>query len=138
MAELEAARNLDLREESARWSAKEEIAGVLQDWIGERDLAEVAAAFDAKQVLWGPYQTFQELVRSDRFASPANPIVARIADAELGSHLVVGSPLRFGRGVALPPLPGPRLGEHTDEVLTSLAGLDETQLQALRARGVIK
>ena len=39
----------------------------------------------------------------------------------------------------LPPAPAgaPRLGEHTDEVLSSLLGLSGTELEALRADGVI-
>jgi 2-methylfumaryl-CoA isomerase len=137
MAKIEAERGFDLRQEAARWEAREEIAGLLQAWIGERDLPGVAAAFDAQQVLWGPYQTFQELVRSDPRCSPANPIVARVADRELGDHLLVGSPLRFGRVAAQPPQPGPRLGQHTHEVLGALAGLDSPALEALRAGGVI-
>ena len=32
--------------------------------------------------------------------------------------------------------PGPRLGEHTDEVLNELLGLDDDDLAQLRAEGV--
>jgi 2-methylfumaryl-CoA isomerase len=137
MAEIEAQRGFDLRQEAARWAAREEIAGLLEAWIEQRDLSTVAAAFNAEQVLWGPYQTFQELVRSDPRCSPANPIVARAAGGDIGDHLLVGSPLRFGRVPALSPQSGPGLGEHTGEVLASLAGLDVAALEALRARGLI-
>ena len=33
--------------------------------------------------------------------------------------------------------PGPTLGQHTDEVLTGLAGLSATRVAALRAQGII-
>ena len=32
---------------------------------------------------------------------------------------------------------GPKLGEHTEEILTGILGLDARQLDELRARGVI-
>ena len=44
---------------------------------------------------------------------------------------------RFGNEQTSPPVGAPRLGQHTDEVLTSLLGLSSTELAALRADNVI-
>lgn len=90
---------------------------MLQSWIGVRTLPSIAAAFDAQKVLWGPYQTFKELVAEDPRASSSNPLFADVEHPDLGTYPTPGSPLRFGAVEALPPKPGPKLGEHTEEVL---------------------
>ena len=82
-----------------------------------RTLASVAAAFDANKVMWGPYQTFKELVAEDPRASSANPLFADVEHPGIGTYPSPGSPLRFGGVEGVPPRPSPKLGEHTDEVL---------------------
>ena len=58
-------------------------------------------------------------------------------DTEHGPVSLPNSPMRY-EGSALRPLaPPPALGEHTDEVLSELCGLDEAALGALRRDGVI-
>ena len=50
---------------------------------------------------------------------------------------LIASPIRMS---ATPPSythPPPMLGQHTDEVLAELLGLDQPELAALRERGVI-
>jgi crotonobetainyl-CoA:carnitine CoA-transferase CaiB-like acyl-CoA transferase len=46
-------------------------------------------------------------------------------------------PIRMSDSPAAYDLPPPLLGEHTDEVLRELAGLDAAAIAALRARRVI-
>ncbi len=114
---LEARLGLYFNNEGDRWRGRQEICEVLQSWIGVRTLPSVAAAFDAQKVLWGPYQTFKELVREDPRASSSNPLFADVEHPELGTFPTPGSPLRFGAASPVPPKPAPKLGEHTDEVL---------------------
>ena len=55
----------------------------------------------------------------------------------LGKYASAGNPLRLE---ATPPVyerHAPELGEHTDEVLRELCGLDEAELASLRAEGAI-
>jgi crotonobetainyl-CoA:carnitine CoA-transferase CaiB-like acyl-CoA transferase len=51
--------------------------------------------------------------------------------------LVVGNPVKMSRVAEGPVGPTPRLGEHTDEVLTTTLGLRADELAALRSKGVI-
>jgi 2-methylfumaryl-CoA isomerase len=106
----------DLMEESERWRHRDEICALLEPWIGARSQVDVAEAFEAHQVLWGPYRTFKELLAEEPLAaSPA------------------ASPLRFDGqpGAAAPP--GARLGADTETVLRE-AGED---VEELRRAGVI-
>jgi CoA:oxalate CoA-transferase len=55
---------------------------------------------------------------------------------EGGTVALPNSPMRY-EGSALRPLSSPPgLGEHTDEVLSELCGLDKAQLAELRDAGV--
>ena len=114
---LEARLGLYFNNEGDRWRGRQEICDMLQAWIAVRNLTSVAATFDAHKVMWGPYQTFKELVAEDRRASTANPLFAAVDQPDLGTFIAPGSPVRFGAAEPVPPRPAPKLGEHTEEVL---------------------
>jgi 2-methylfumaryl-CoA isomerase len=114
---LESRLGLYFNNEGDRWRGRQEICELLQAWISVRNLSSVASAFDAQNVMWGPYQTFKELVASDPRASAANPLFTEIDHPDLGAYPTPGSPLRFGAAIPVPVKPAPKLGEHTDEVL---------------------
>jgi 2-methylfumaryl-CoA isomerase len=114
---LEARLGLYFNNEGDRWRGRHEICELLQAWIAVRNLSSVASVFDAQNVMWGPYQTFKELVAGDPRASATNPLFTNIDHPELGVYPTPGSPLRFGAANPVPVKPAPKLGEHTDEVL---------------------
>jgi len=114
---LEARLGLYFNNEGDRWRGRQEICELLQAWIAVRNLSSVASVFDAQNVMWGPYQTFKELVAGDPRASAANPLFTDIDHPELGVYPTPGSPLRFGAAKPVPVKPAPKLGEHTEEVL---------------------
>jgi 2-methylfumaryl-CoA isomerase len=116
-AALEARVGADFRKEADRWVHRASLCEGLAKWMAERDLAEVGEAFERHGVLWGPYQTFKQLVAEDPRASTANPMFAEVEHPGLGSFLTAGSPLRFSAAAQVPPRPAPALGEHTEEVL---------------------
>jgi 2-methylfumaryl-CoA isomerase len=114
---LEARLGLYFNNEGDRWRGRHEISALLQDWIAVRNLTSVAAAFDAHNVMWGPYQTFKQLVAEDPRVSGANSLLAQVEHPDLGTFPTAGSPLRFGAADPVAPRPAPKLGEHTEEVL---------------------
>lgn len=116
-SELETRLGLDLRLEGDRWHGRREICALLASWIGTRRLTQVREIFESEGVLWGPYQTLQQMVREDARASADNPMFAEVEHPGLGRYLTTGSPLRFGAAPAVPPRPAPELGQHTGEVL---------------------
>ena len=116
-AALETRVGADFRKEADRWVRRAPLCEMLAAWMAERDLAEVGKAFERHGVLWGPYQTFKQLVTEDPRASTANPMFAEVKHPGLGSILTAGSPLRFSAAAPVPPRPAPALGEHTEEVL---------------------
>jgi len=135
--ELEVRNGIDLREEGARFQYREEISGFLRMWIGSRTYDEVREAFDRCQVLWGPYQTFKELVAHDSRCSEANQMFKEIHQPGLGRYLRATSPLQFSDTEREPPKPAPLMGEDTREVLDSWLGLGGDEVDALVAAGVV-
>lgn len=134
---LEQRLGLDLRLEADRFRARTEICALLEPWIATRPLAEVAAAFEQHEVLWGPYQTFKELVSHDERCTPKNPLLAEVDQPGIGRYLRAASPIRFSRSERLPPMASPVLGEHTKEVLRSWLGTSDAAVATLAHEKVI-
>ena len=130
---------VDLADEGERYLATDRLCALLEPWFAERTLDEVAAVLDEHGVCWGPYRTVVQLLAEDRRASVANPLFAELDQPGVGRHLVPGSPLAFGgtdaadRGAMV----APRLGQHTEEILTGELGLTSGELGALVDRGAV-
>ena len=76
---------------------------------------------------------------ADLFAAPqaqARGLRITVRDPDGNPVDLLGSPFHLG-GTVPPPAPPPRLGQHTDEVLGELLGLDAGRLAALRQGGII-
>ena len=126
----------DLETESGRYEARDMIAALLAPWCAARSLADIDAAFAGSGVLWGPFQDFVELVRDDPRCSPANPLFADIEQPGIGRYPMPGLPLDFSAAPRQPTRPAPRLGEHTDRVLSQVLGLSEAAIAGLHERGI--
>lgn len=128
---------LDLAQEGNRFRARREIGDLLGEWIAGRPLQDVAKAFDAHGVCWARYQGIADLVNSDPECSPANPMFASIQQPGVGEVLAPSIPLDFQGSGRLPAKPAPVLGQHTEEVLVELLGLDSAQFGRLVDRGIV-
>jgi 2-methylfumaryl-CoA isomerase len=136
IAELEQQLGVDLGEEGNRYRNRRPLVRLLQTWFAARDLAEVSSRLSSSHCLWGPYQTFKELLDSDSRSSPGS-VLETVDQPGLGPLLVAGLPLRFGAGGGVPPAPAPSLGQHTAEVLEERLELSAHELTFLRQKGVI-
>ena len=134
---IEQATGHDLSTETGRFGARDLIAALLQPWFAARDLTEVRAAFTGTGVSWGPYQTFRQLVAEDPRASTANPMFSDVDQPGIGTYRMPGSPLDFTAVPRVPVRPAPQLGEHTEEVLAQVLGLDSTEIARLHDAGTV-
>ncbi len=134
-AALQEALGIDLDADSARYQHRETITGILRPWFAARTLAEASRELDAAHVLWGRYRGMHDIVTGFRRGGfPA--ILTELDQPGIGTVISARSPLRpgaeYGGGAA-----APRLGEHTDEVLSRILGLDGAQLGRLHDRGIV-
>jgi 2-methylfumaryl-CoA isomerase len=132
VAELELARGADFRKEGDRFTCRGELAAIFERWIGRHSLGEVRDAFDRNGVLWGPYQTAQELMHEDARASQTNPLMTVIHQPSVGEIRTARSPLG-----EVDALIAPELGAHTRAVLEGWLGMDEATLDGLETSAVI-
>ena len=128
--------DVDLNDEGGRFAARHAICAVLEPWFERHTLEEITARFDGSGVLWGPYQNFGQLVHEDWRCSPVNPMFALVDQPGVGEILTNAVPLDFRSTGRLSPARAPRLGEHTEEVLTGVLGLSSLQFAQLVDAGV--
>jgi 2-methylfumaryl-CoA isomerase len=128
---------VDLGREEERYAARARIGQLLEPWFALRTLAQAKQVLDAHGVCWGPYQTVREALADDPRVSAANPVFETIETLGVGRHLAAGTPVRLsgtGRGATQP---APLLGQHTDEVLMDVLGLDSAAVGRLHDLGVV-
>lgn len=97
--------------------------------------AHWTAALHAAGIPVGPINSVEEAL-----TSPQTVGRGMVVDTEhpvTGALRLLGSPLRWGDSPAPVRYPPPLLGEHTEEVLGGLLGLDAERIAELRAAGVI-
>ena len=137
MVGLQSSMQRDFSREGDRYEARDAIAAVLEPWFAARSLAQIEKIFDEHRVCWGLYRSVGDLIANDPRVAGDNPVFARIETKGVGSHLAAGTPVR---APAAPPGPisgAPLLGEHTDEVLAEVLGLDAGAIGRLHDRGLV-
>ena len=127
---------VDLDTETGRYEARDMIAALLARWCAARSLAEIEAAFAGSGVLWGPFQDFVQLVRDDPRSSPQNPLFSIVEQPGIGAYPMPGLPLEFAAAPREATRPAPRLGEHTDAVLSEMLGLPASEIARLHDAGI--
>ncbi|HYJ20808.1 MAG TPA: 2-methylfumaryl-CoA isomerase, partial [Solirubrobacterales bacterium] len=82
--------------------------------------------------------TFTQLVEEDPRITTDNPIWERIEHPEVGSYRMPGSPLSFSNVERVPVRRAPLLGEHTEAILSELAGLSTVEIGRLHDAGIVR
>lgn len=134
---LAASMSLDFSREGDRFRARRELCALLEPWFAARPYAELAPVLDACGICWDRYQSIGELVRNDPDCSPDNPIYANVEQPGIGTYPVPGAPMTFSAVERHAPNPAPRLGQHTDEILGEVLGLDSGAIGRLHDDGVV-
>ena len=88
--------------------------------------------FEKAHIPCGPVWNVGEALSLEQ--TSVRKMVLDISHKRLGSFKTLGSPIKPCREPFLPP---PALGEHTEEVLSLMAGLSRDEIEKLRDKGVI-
>jgi len=131
LAQIGPRLGVDLETEAGRFDAREAIAALVAPWCASKTLAEIEQIFAGSGVLWGSFQDFATLINQDPRCSTANPIFAEVEQPGIGRYLMPGLPLDFSAAPRQPTRPAPRLGEHTDAVLSEVLGLSAAEIGRL-------
>ena len=114
--------------------AREEV----QRLIGVFTLADALERLEAHDVPCAPVRTAEEVMQDQHFWDKGTLLPMRHAGMEGPVEgIVSGFPVKFSGG-ELPQIPGaPTLGMHNSEIFTKLLGMDETEIEVLKAQGVV-
>jgi crotonobetainyl-CoA:carnitine CoA-transferase CaiB-like acyl-CoA transferase len=115
--------------------AYDELKPILASRLGAETRASWIERLTAAGVPCGSVRNLHELFADPQIA--ARGMVAELQHPTVGAMRVLGTPLKLSNTAASIRTPPPRLGEHTDAVLTADAGVPAADLDALRAKGVI-
>ena len=127
--------------EDAEWSTPEarlpkldQVFAEIEKWTMTKDKMEVMEILNPLNVPCGPILSMNELAGEDALRQTGT--VVEVDHPERGKYLTVGNPIKLSDSppdVARPPL----LGEHTEEILKSVVGLDDAGIAEARRQGAI-
>ncbi len=137
VAALEAALGVSFGDEITRWKYRGVLYDLIRPWFESRTLDEVSGTLKSARVLWAPYRTFEELVDEPDSLLNRSPLFADLDHPGIGTFPAPRSVLDFAGADDSSRQPAPAVGQHTDDVLRELLGLDAATIDDLRARGVV-
>ena len=129
------AENPDFSTNQKRVRNRTALIELLEPLVEEKTTDEWIAALEQESIPCGPISSLDQT-----FADPQ--VVHRGMRVELDHALagkvpLVGSPFKLSASPVEYRYPPPLLGEHTDEILRDLIGMNENAIDALRADGII-
>ncbi|MBX9947031.1 MAG: CoA transferase [Reyranella sp.] len=133
---IEAESGVSLKTDAGRWTARARLCAAIEPWVASLTADEVGAALRKAGALWAPYQSFGELA-ADRDHVLDNPMFTVLDQPGIGRYPVAASPLQFGAVPRQPPATAPTLGQHTDEILSSILGLPDHEIGRLHDDKVV-
>jgi formyl-CoA transferase len=106
----------------------------IEKWTMTLDKMEVMAALNAVNVPCGPILSMQEI--AEELALRKTGTVVEVDHPTRGKYLTVGNPIKLSDSPS-DVQRSPLLGEHTEEILKTVLGLKDDEIQAARRQGAI-
>lgn len=115
----------------------EELVRILDETLATRPRDEWVSIFEEQQVpfAYSPVHDYYDVLEDPQAA--ANDYVVNFDHPAAGKVKVMGYPWRFSETPAAIVREAPEFGQHTEEVLNDVLGLDWDEVAALREQGVV-
>ncbi|WP_454514215.1 CoA transferase [Bosea thiooxidans] len=124
-------------DEGNRFIHRDELFALVEVEIGARSYADLTRDFDELGVCWSLYRDLKEALDEDPEFSGENPIFSNIEHPSGLTYLTPGSATAFSGLKRREPVRAPRLGEHTEEVLSNVLGLTGGEIAKLHDLGTV-
>jgi succinyl-CoA:(S)-malate CoA-transferase subunit B len=123
-------------EQKARLDNRHDVNEIVRDWCGSLTRDQVLARCHATGAPAGPLNNIADIFGDRQFHARRNLVA--VEDEDLGETIIIPTVMpRLSRTPGRIKSLGPRLGEHTDEILKGMLGLGDDEVAALRAQHVI-
>ncbi len=119
----------------ARGEHQEELDEKISAWSRRQRSTEVLAAMREAGVPAGKVYTAEDMMEDPQYADREN--IVRVEDPEIGEVPMQNVVPRLTETPGKVNWTGPSLGQHNEEVYGGVLGLDESELDGLRERGII-
>jgi formyl-CoA transferase len=120
----------------ARGEHQETIEGIIADWAAQHDARDIDRILNEAGVVCGPIYTIAEIFEDPQFK--ARDMLVEHVDPEFGPYIGPGIVPKFSETPGEVRWSGPwEEGSHNDEIYCGLLGLSASELDALRADGVV-
>ncbi|MCA3751688.1 MAG: CoA transferase, partial [Phenylobacterium sp.] len=134
---LEAELGVDFaRDEGLRFTHRDRLVPIFDAAMARRKLADLVPAFEQLGVCWGPYQTLSQAANDPRLFA-GNPVFSTLTHPSGETYPAAGFAGTVPQDARQPARPAARLGQHTDEVLSTVLGLSSAQIGKLHDDGVV-
>jgi formyl-CoA transferase/CoA:oxalate CoA-transferase len=117
-----------------RLKHRDDLVPLIQARLREMEADDLLGRLRAAEIPCGPINSVAEALADPHYTARGN--VVALEHPTAGTVRSLGNPVRLADAPPAYRLPPPRLGEHTEAVLTEL-GYDAEELAALRAAGAI-
>ncbi len=118
----------------ARFKHTDELTAVIEAWTMKRDKHEVMRTLAGRGIPCGAVLDTAEVLRDPHLRERG--MVFDLDHPGRGRFAMIGSPVRLSDSPT-EARPAPLYGEHTEEVLTTLAGYTAADVQRLREQGIV-
>ena len=136
MGRPELASTTTYGEQKTRLENRDDVNQIIRDWCDSLTRNEVLARCFEHRAPAGPLNNIADIFGDRQFHARKN--LMAVDDEDVGETVIVPSAIpRLSETPGRLEHLGPRLGQHTDEVLRELLDLDEAEIEQLRSQRVI-
>lgn len=136
MGRPELASSSTYGEQKTRLAHRHDVNEIVRDWCGSLTREEVLERCYATDTPAGPLNNIADIFGDRQFHARRNLIA--VSEEKTGESIIVPSPVpQLSETPARIRSLGPELGQHTDEVLREVLGLDDEHITRLRQQKVI-
>jgi formyl-CoA transferase len=118
----------------ARLPKLDKVFDEIEKWTKTKDKMEIMGILNPMNVPCGPILSMKELANEASLRDTGT--VVEVDHPERGKYLTVGNPIKLSDSPADVGR-SPLLGEHTEEILKTVVGLDDDEIAAAREQGAI-
>ena len=137
VAAVEARRGVSFaNDDGLRFLHRDALFPLFEQAIAARDHAALAVLLDAKGIVHSRYRTMLDAA-NDRLLVADNPIFGTAENPSGAHYPAAGAFATIPQVDRQPPLPAPRNGEHSEQVLADRLGLPSKQIANLIDAGIV-